>query len=114
MDYILGYIAAIDLTSFTLPTAVYIVWAGMLLATLLIVVPLVIILLQRTLSSALYIRRYFAEMLAAGAGIAENTSSIPALQDTIAVAGSMLETAGKLDEHSGTIAEVLATRAKGD
>jgi hypothetical protein len=52
-------------------------------------------------------------MLAAGVGIAENTNSIPALQDTIAVGSGMVETAGKLKDHSGTIAEVLSQRALG-
>ena len=77
-----------------------------------VIVPLAVGLLHRTLHAARDIRRYFAEMLAAGVGIAENTSSIPALKDTIAVGGGMVETAGKLKEHSATIAEVLAQRAR--
>ena len=71
-------------------------------------------LLHRTLRAALNIRRYLGEMLAAGVDIAENTSSIPALQDTIAVGSGMVETAGNLKEHSGTIAEVLSQRALGE
>ena len=39
------------------------------------------------------------------------SASVSALNDTIAVAGGMVETAGQLKEHSGTIAQVLAQRA---
>ena len=67
-----------------------------------------------TLKEGVIERRYMAEMLAAGVGIAENTASVSALNDTIAVAGGMVETAGQLKEHSGTIAQVLAQRAAGE
>ena len=52
------------------------------------------------------------KMLTAGGGIVENTNSISALNDTIAVAGGMVKTAQQLNEHSTTIAQVLAERAK--
>ena len=99
-----------DLTM-TLPSAVYVIWGTVLAVVVIIIVPLAIGLLQRTLNAGLSIRRYMAEMLAAGVGIAENTASVSALNDTIAVAGNMVETAGQLKEHSGTIAQVLAQRA---
>ena len=95
----------------TLPTSVYVIWWTVLLVVIVVIVPLAIALLHRTLLAARSIRRYFADMLAAGVGIAGNTSSIPALNDTIAVAGGMVKTAGALDDHSGVIAEVLAKRA---
>jgi len=113
MEYLMNYIGSIDPAVRTLPELVYTIWQAVLWIVVLVIVPLAIFLLQRTLNGALSIRRYFAEMLTAGVAIAENTNSIPALQDTIAVAGGMLETAGNLKEHSGTIAEVLSTRAKG-
>jgi len=97
--------------SATLPTAVYAIWWIVLLIVIVVIVPLAITLLHRTLRAALSIRRYLAEMLEAGVGIAGNTSSIPALNDTIRVAGSMVATAGSLKEHSGTIAAVLSQRA---
>lgn len=113
MEYLMNYIGSIDPTLRTLPEAVYTIWQVVLLIVIVVIVPLAIFLLHRTLNAAIYIRRYLREMLAAGVGIAENTSSITALNDTIAVAGGMVGTAGNLKEHSGTIATVLAQRAKG-
>jgi len=99
-----------DLTM-TLPSVIYVIWGTVLAIVVFVIVPLAIGLLQRTLNAALSIRRYFAEMLAAGVGIAENTASVSALNDTIAVAVDMINTAGQLKEHSGTIAQVLSQRA---
>lgn len=99
-----------DLTQ-TLPTPVYVIWWTTLLAITVIVVPLAILLLHRTLKAAISIRRYLAEMLEAGVGIATNTKSVAALNDTIAVAGGMVKTAGSIKEHSATIAAVLSSRA---
>jgi len=95
----------------TLPTAVYAIWWTVLLVILVVIVPLAVSLLHRTLRAALQIRCYMTEMLDAGVGIAENTSSAPALKETLSVAKSMIEVADNLQEHSGTIAEVLAQRA---
>ena len=99
-----------DLTM-TLPGVIYVIWGTVLAVVVVVIVPLAIGLLQRTLNAALSIRRYMGDMLAAGVGIAENTASVSALNDTISVAGGMVETAGQLKEHSGTIAEVLSQRA---
>lgn len=114
MDLIIGYISSIDPSVKTLPSAVYTIWWTVLLLVVIVIVPLAIGLLHRTMKASISIRRYFAEMLEAGVAIADNTSSIPALKDTISVGGNMLGTAEKLDEHTQTIAEVLATRAKGE
>ncbi len=92
------------------PEAVYIAWWTGLIVVILLV-PVAIVLLQRTLNAALSIRRYLAEMEAAGASIAGNTSAISALNDTLVVADGMLATAGNLDQHSGTLASTLAQRA---
>lgn len=92
--------------------AVEIIWAATLLLVVVVIVPLAVLLLHRTLRAALSIRRYLDEMLAAGVGIAGNTASIKALDDTIAVAGSMVKVAGGIKSHSGTIASVLAARAQ--
>ncbi len=112
MEVITNYISGIDPSVSTLPKAVYAIWWTTLLIVIVVVVPLAIGLLHRTLRAALSIRRYFAEMLEAGIGIAENTGSIPELKNTITVGVAMVETAGRLDEHSATIANLLATRAK--
>ena len=86
-------------------------WAATLLLVVLVIVPLAVLLLHRTLRAAMSIRRYLDEMLAAGVGIAGNTASIKALDDTIGVAGAMVAVAGNIKSHSGTIASVLADRA---
>ncbi|MDQ3040495.1 MAG: hypothetical protein M3R16_11950 [Pseudomonadota bacterium] len=99
-----------DLTP-TLPQAVYTVWKATIIAVVL-VVPLAVFLLHRTLKAAWSIRRYLAEMEAAGRGIAANTAPIVALNDTRAVALDMRQTAGALFEHTSTIAQVLSQRAQ--
>lgn len=87
------------------------IWAITLAVVVLVVVPLAIALLHRTFRAAWSIRRYLREMLQAGVGIAGNTASIKALNDTIGVAGGLVETADSIKQHSGTIATVLAARA---
>ena len=112
MDVILNYVANMDPSARTLPDAVYAIWSTVLLVVVVVIVPLAIALLHRTLRATLSIRRYLEEMLEAGAAIAKNTSSIPALKDTITVGAGMVESGGRLKEHTGTIAQVLAARAK--
>jgi hypothetical protein len=91
---------------------VHLVLSLMLGIVVLVIVPLAVLLLHRTLRAALSIRRYLDEMLAAGVGIAGHTATIVALDDTIGVAGQMVGVAGDLKSHSGTIATVLAQRAQ--
>ena len=92
---------------------IQIIWAATLLVVIVVIVPLAVLLLHRTLMAAMSIRRYLDEMLEAGVGVAGNTASIKALDDTLEVAGAMLKVAGDIKSHSGTIATVLATRAAG-
>ena len=113
MGYIMNYIQGIDPTAMTLPLAAYVIWGGTLVVILVVIVPLAVFLLHRTLIAAWSIRRYMNDMLTAGVGIAGNTSSIPALNDTIAVATDMVKTAQALEDHSGAIGEVLTQRAAG-
>ena len=90
---------------------VHIIWAATLLVVIVVIVPLAIALLHRTLRAARSIRRYLDEMLVAGVGIAGNTASIKALDDTIGVAGTLVKVAGDIKSHSATMASVLAARA---
>ena len=92
-------------------SAVEWIWAVTLAIVIVVIVPLAIGLLHRTFRAAWSIRRYLREMLRAGVGIAGNTASVSALNDTIRVAGTLVEAAGSIKQHSGTIASVLATRA---
>lgn len=93
------------------PQAVYTIWAVTLAIVVLVIVPLIIYLLHRTYTAARSIERYFAEMAAAGVGVAENTSHVKALEQTIAVATRILSVAGNINAHSDTIKVTLANRA---
>lgn len=87
------------------------IWALTLGLVIVVIVPLAIALLHRTFHAAWSIRTYLREMLRAGVGIAGNTASVSALNDTIKTAGVLVATAGSIKQHSGTIASVLSTRA---
>ncbi len=97
--------------STSLPNAVYAVWGLTLLIVVVVIVPLAVALLHRTLLAALSIRRYLDEMLQAGVGIAGNTGAISALKDTISVADGMVRTAGDIKGHTGAMAALLSERA---
>lgn len=93
-----------------MPQAVYILWA-ILLVVAVLAIPVITVGLHLTWQAARSIERYFAEMRDAGAGIAENTQHIKALNDTLAVASDMLDTAGAVNDHAATIKDTLAERA---
>jgi len=94
-----------------MPTSVYVIWT-ILLLVIVLALPFIVMALQQTLRAARNIERYFAEMLTAGLGIAQNTGNIAALQDTITVAGGMLSTAGEILNHTDVIKTTLAARAE--
>src|SRR5579859_5308472 len=79
------------------PDAVYVLWI-IALVVVLLVVPIAVYYLHRLLTDGLRIKRYTAEMLAAGLGVAGNTQHIVALESTIQVATGILETAGAIDQ----------------
>lgn len=92
------------------PVAVYVLWIiGLVLVVL--VVPIAVYLLQRLLQDGLQIKRYTAEMLTAGVGIAGNTQHIVALESTIQTATTMLNVAGAIDQHTEAIENLMASRA---
>jgi hypothetical protein len=93
------------------PTAVYVIWILVLAVAVLVILPLTVYLLQRALNAARNIERYFAEMRDTGVGIANNTQHVKALDDTIQVAGQLLETANSINEHAAAIETALTTRA---
>ena len=94
-----------------IPTAVYVIWWATLIVAVVVVLPLAVYLLRRTLQAARQIERYTARALAAGTGIARNTENVAALEQTISTATEILETARAIEEHTGTIEGVLAARA---
>ncbi len=90
--------------------AVLILWAILLVVTVLLL-PLIVSLLHRTWKASRSIERYFKEMLEAGVGIAGNTDAITALDDTIQVASTMLDVAGGINKNAETLKGALADRA---
>lgn len=93
------------------PLAVYVIWWVMIGASVLVVLPLLVWLLNRVLTAARNIKGYTATTLDSGVGIVHNTESVVALQSTIAVATQILATAKAIEEHTATIQQVLTQRA---
>lgn len=96
-----------------LPGVVALIWGGMLLVTVLLVVPVVIRLLHRTYLAARQLEHDTARALAGGVGIAGNTANIEALKSTIEVATDILGTSRSIEEHAATIESAMAGRAGG-
>jgi len=94
-----------------IPLLVYILWWILLAVAVLVVLPVLVYMLHRTLNAARGIEHYFATTLEAGLGIAGNTANIVALEDTITVAGGILKTAAEIEQHAATIESALGARA---
>lgn len=93
------------------PTTVLVLWWIALGLTVLVIVPLAVYLLHRTWRAARNIQRYSSAALEAGMGIAGNTALIPALDETIAAAGPLLERASAIHDLTETVAKLLRRRA---
>jgi len=85
-------------------------WAGLLI-TLIVFVPLSVLLLHRLWQVSRSIQHYAAEALEAAGGIAGNTAQIGALDQTIEIAGTILATAGSIEQKLGAATGALADRA---
>jgi hypothetical protein len=85
------------------------IWTVTLVVVTLVVVPLALYLLHRTLQAASAIERYTRESLEAGVGIAKNTEAVKALDDTIAAASSLLEATQKLEKRAQEIAQAVGS-----
>ena len=96
-----------------MPTLALVIWIATLAVVAIIIVPVAINLLRRTVTAAWAIERYLADMNAAGAAIAHNTAAILALDDTLATAGKMVTVAGNIEAKTEAAKAVLATRAQG-
>ncbi len=92
---------------------VAVIWSGMLIATIVGVVPTVVNLLRRALVAARNIERYTDEILTAGVGIANNTASVTALKDTLAAAPLLLEGAASIERHASAVAAALGSAGEG-
>jgi Co/Zn/Cd efflux system component len=69
----------------------YWIWAITLVIITFVVVPVALYWLHRLLKAAKSIELYTREMLEAGVGIANNTAAVPALENTLKTAGSLVE-----------------------
>jgi hypothetical protein len=94
--------------------AVYWIWGATLAVITIVVVPLALYLLYRTLKAARAIERYARESLTAGVGIATNTAAIPALEQTLATAGSLVEASkllrARAEEIGGVAVDLAASQ----
>jgi len=94
--------------------AVYWIWGATLAIITFVVVPIALYLLHRTLKAARLIERYARDSLTAGVGIATNTSATPALERTLAIAGSLVEASkllkARAEEIGGVAVDLAASR----
>ncbi len=91
--------------------AAYWIWGTTLAVITFVVVPLALHLLHKTLKAAMSIERYARESLTAGVGIANNTAAIPALEATLATAGSLIEATKLLKERADDIGSIAVDLA---
>jgi hypothetical protein len=89
-------------------TAALWIWAITLAVVTVVIVPIAVYLLHRTLRAARSIERYTRESLAAGVGIASNTGAIAALDDTIRAASALLEAAEALKRQTAQVSDAVA------
>jgi hypothetical protein len=92
--------------------AVLWVWGITVAAIAIVIVPLAVYLLHRTLTASRSIERYLRESLEAGRGIAANTEAVTALEETIAIASSLLGTTRKIQQHTAAIPGALRGTAE--
>jgi hypothetical protein len=91
--------------------AAYWIWGTTLAVITFVVVPLALHLLHKTLKAAMSIERYARESLTAGVGIANNTAAIPALEATLATAGSLIEATKLLKDRADDIGSIAVDLA---
>lgn len=91
---------------------VAVIWIATLAVIVFVLTPLVLYMCWRLVRAARNIDRLFAVTYAAAGGVVEHTGQVKVLEDTIEVAGGMLETAGRLDQHSGAIEALLLGRLR--
>ncbi len=90
---------------------VFTLWVVTVVLALVVFVPLSVYMLASLLRATRSIQRYAYDTVAPAQAIATNTSAIPALDGTIAVATEILAAAQGVAEKLGTIATVLEARA---
>ena len=93
------------------PDTVFTLWVITVMLALVVFVPLSVYMLASLLRATRSIQRYARDAVAPAQAIAANTSAIPALDGTIAVATEILAAAEGVAQKLDTIANVLGARA---
>lgn len=95
------------------PAAVVYIWWIALILTALVVLPLAVYLLHRTLTAARKIEENLARARNAGAGIARNTREAQRLNTTLEAAPVLLQSGSNIRAGSETLTGTLAGRLEG-
>lgn len=90
------------------------IWIVTLAIVVVVIVPVAVSLLTRALRNAKAIEGYLSDMLDAGVKIVGHTKAVPALDETLATAGTMIPVAEAIEAKTGAVAEMLAKRAEED
>ena len=93
------------------PETVFTLWMITVGLALVVFVPLSVYMLASLLRATHSIQRYARDAVAPAQAIAANTSAIPALNGTIAIATEILAAAEGVAQKLDTIANVLGARA---
>lgn len=93
------------------PDTVFTVWMVTVVLALVVFVPLSVYMLASLLRATRSIQRYAREAVAPAQSIAANTSAVPALDATIAVATEVLTAAEGVAQKLDAIANALEARA---
>lgn len=96
-----------------MPTAALVIWIVTLVVVAVVIVPVALALLRRTLTAARAIEAYLADMRAAALGIAAHTGAVPALDDTVSTAAAMKPFVNGIETKTGAVASLLSARAEG-
>lgn len=93
------------------PDTVFTLWMATVVLALVVFVPLSVYMLASLLRATQSIQRYAHDAVAPAQAIAADTSAIPALDGTIAVATEILAAAEGVAQKLDTIANVLEARS---
>jgi hypothetical protein len=94
-----------------MPTAALTIWIIALVVVAIVIVPVALNLLNRTLAASKAIERYLADMEASGKKIAQHTGAISALDETLATAVTMVGVANDIEAKTEAAKDVLSARA---
>jgi hypothetical protein len=95
------------------PTSVIVIWWIALILTAVVVLPLAVYLLNRTLRAARQIEYNLARARESGRGLAANTAATEQLNQTLSAAPALLEPAAGIEQRTGELTRTLTSRLEG-